>query len=149
MAAGCSRSRAGRGAEAMGWEAMGPPPPGVRRVKLACRPPRRCRCPVRASCRPSTHPGTDRPQRTTACPAMPRTGPRLSRHAPAGRQCAHARGKRAPAPVAASVDRDAPAVDLVVDPLALEPPAIRIRVYAVPMPLAMLEVALSRRRRAL
>ena len=51
--------------------------------------------------------------------------------------------------VAASVDRDAPAVDLVVDPLALEPPAIRIRVYAVPVPLAMLEVALSRRRRAL
>lgn len=51
--------------------------------------------------------------------------------------------------VAASVDRDAPAVDLVVDPLALEPPAIRIRVYAVPVPLAMLEVALPRRRRAL
>jgi hypothetical protein len=51
--------------------------------------------------------------------------------------------------VAARVDRDAPAMDLVVDPFALEPPAIRIRVHAVPVPLAMLEVALSCRRRAL
>ena len=50
--------------------------------------------------------------------------------------------------VAARVDRDAPAVHLVVDPLAFEPAAIRIRVDAIPVPLAMLEVALSRRRRA-